>query len=252
MDFGWQIGLGDFLFTCIFTRPGSNNSSVFLIQTHVHFVNNRLFIMKKIILVFAMLLTPHAIAADAKWSFGFHVGYSPTYFSMMNITGTEGSTPYTDSYFMEFEGASEIGIDIFKMPRNDWGFIFAAEAGKARKLTKLTDKNNQTYTPQPGQEVATFQTGFIRIGAVYRWDIAYIPVGITYGMTAMTMPSSGTLEVKGGPGMFFGIGWNLDDTIAIEYIGRSTLTQYTYKNNTTTETGTGVIGANLLNLKILF
>lgn len=208
--------------------------------------------MRKFILLFAMLLTPHAIAADATWSFGFHIGYSPTYFAMMDITGTQGSTPYSDSYLMEFEGSPEFGIDILKMPKNDWGFIFAAEGGGSRKLTKLIDKNNQTYTPQPGQDVTTFQTGFIRIGAVYRWDIAYIPVGLAYGVTAMTMPSSGTLEVKGGPGMFFGIGWNFNETIAIEYIGRSALTQYTYKQGTNTENGTGVIGANLLNLKILF
>lgn len=207
--------------------------------------------MWKIILLVLLLLAPKAMASEHPLAFGFHIGYSPSYLVMMTTSGNVGTVPYSDSFIMEYEKSPEVGLTLWRMPRNDWGFQIAADFGSKRKLEKLTI-DGQTLTPQPGQEVATYQTHFIRFGAAYRWDVFYIPVGLTYGITAMTTPSSGTLEVKGGVGMYYGIGWNFDDTIAIEYIGRSAMTEYTHKSGTNTENGQGVIGSALLNLKILF
>lgn len=45
-----------------------------------------------------------------------------------------------------------------------------------------------------------------------------------------------------------------NDTVVIEYIGRSALMEYTFKpaSGGPTETGKGVIGSALLNLKVMF
>lgn len=206
--------------------------------------------MKKIISALLVLLPLNILAADdGKWSFGLSIGYSPNY--LVTMESTQAGT--TEKYEMEYASSTEFGATLWRMPKNDWAFMAAADIGKERKLEKLID-NGITYTPTAGQAVPTFQTHFIRVGTAYRWETFYIPFGLSYGITKMTIPTSGTLDVKGGIGGFFGLGWNINDTVVIEYIGRSALMEYTFKpaSGGPTETGKGVIGSALLNLKVMF
>lgn len=225
-----------------FFRWLSTQLNIVLFSVRVH--------MRQTILTLVFILPVKLFAADeARWSFGAHVGYSPNY--LVNMETKSSGT--TDIFEMEYESSPEFGVTLWRMPKNNWGFMVAADVSKERKLEKLID-DGITYTPQPGQRTATFQTYFIRIGTGYRWETFYLPLGFTYGITKMTFPTSGSLDVKGGFGAFFGLGWNINDFIVIEYIGRSAVMEYTFTSATTnqTETGTGVIGSALLNLKILF
>lgn len=208
--------------------------------------------MQKTILSLFLFLTSTSIASsEHPISFGLHVGYSPSYLLMLDTSGTEGGTRYSQSYLMEYEKGAEYGLTLWRMPKNGWGFQLAGDIGPVRKMEKITS-NGTTYTVQPGDRVPTFQTHFIRFGTAYRWDTFYIPLGLAYGITRMTIPTSGTLEVNNGVGIYAGIGWNFGDTVAIEYISRSATTGYSFKSGADNETGIGAVGSALLNLKILF
>lgn len=199
-----------------------------------------------------LFVTVSTSAYDQPIHFGFHVGYSPSYLTIMNTKTTVNGSSTSDSLISEYERKPEYGITIWSLPKNNWGFQLAADYGAKRKLKKVTYEDGTTFTPTATTDVPTYQTHFIRFGTSYRWEYFYVPVGLSYSFSSMTVPNSGTLAVKGGPGIYLGLGWTLTDNIAIEYISRSTLTEYKYTAGTVTETGTGVVGSALLNLKILF
>lgn len=123
------------------------------------------------------------------------------------------------------------------------GFEYETE----RTLTKMNGVAASGATSK-------YQTHFLHFGAAYRWDIFYIPLGLTYGFTKFTpAPSAaGTASIENGFGGYFGFGWYVNDKFVIEYVSRSVTTVLKLASATASESSTGTIGSALLGVKFFF
>ena len=206
------------------------------------------------IFIFSQTCISAAMRASGDWKFGLGLGVSPNYLVSLSGGGVISGVPYTTTYNFENASATSIALDFRKLNRNGWGLVTGFEYETERSVTKVII-NNVNYAITSANTFK-YQTNFLHFGAAYRWDIFYIPVGLTYGLTKFT-PVPGASGASGGTaengmGLYFGFGWYINDSFTIEYVSRSASTSLKFVAGANNETTTGTIGSALLGVKYFF
>ena len=203
-------------------------------------------------MIFIFSQISFSASSSSNWKLGVGFGYSINYLVNLSGSGVSSGTPYKITYYFEFSSATSIALDLRKLNKNNWGIMSGFEYETERTLTKLVA--NGIIIPLSGGATAKYQSHFLHLGAAYRWDIFYVPVGLTYGLTTFTPApgSTGTASIENGFGGYFGLGWYVDDDIVIEYVGRSVTTSLKVTSGADSETTSGTIGSALLGLKAFF
>ncbi|MEK2687857.1 hypothetical protein [Bdellovibrio sp. GT3] len=88
-------------------------------------------------------------------------------------------------------------------------------------------------------------------GTAYRWEIFYIPLALNYNIVYFQPAplTFGSIEAKNGIGAHLGVGWFINDHFALEFIGRSAMTELNLTNSTGTSKNKGTIASTSLLLR---
>lgn len=206
--------------------------------------------MRTVLIFLALLFSIKAKASESAWKFGGGVGYSSVYLLNMEGTSTVSAKSTSMKYEYQYTSGVNFGIDVWYIPKDNWGFITGFEYGPKRKY-KSGKLNNADVTPTNAGSFSEVQTHLVYGGPTYRFDSFYIPIGFTYGFTNLTssLPNE---TITGGLGFSFGLGWFIGEHMAVEFLIRSAGFTYEKKSGTSLEKNTGAVGADTLNLKLFF
>lgn len=208
--------------------------------------------MSKIILsLFFLFLTCTTYAKDT-WQLGLALGYSPVYMVNLSGSGIVSGSRYNINYTLLYEAVPSLQLDFRKLGKNGWGLLMGLEYEPARKMTQgIANGLNMTLS---SSTTSKYQTNFFHFGTAYRWDIFYLPIGITYGMTTFwsAPASTANVSITNGFGAIIGMGWYVNDNFAIEYVSRSAATTLNFTEGADSELTSGTLAASVLALKYFF
>lgn len=195
--------------------------------------------------------TSSSRSIGSNWKFGLGLGYSPVYLVNLSGSGSLTGAPYSVSYDFQYQYSTSIQLDYWNLSRNNFGFISGFQYEPQRTI--YTGKLNGINVNVANVTFAKFQTNFLYIGAAYRWNIFYIPVGLTYGMHTVAPASNiGTTTTENGFGYMLGLGWFVKDNFVIEYSARTAAIKMSYVNGTDFENVSGTVAASVLSFKYFF
>ena len=190
--------------------------------------------------------------SSTNWKFGVGLGYSPNYMVDLQGSGTLAGVPYTIKYELEYKSATSIQLDYWNLSNNSFGFVSGFQFDTQRTISKAKVDGINVNISNPAT-YAKFQTHFLYLGAAYRWNIFYIPFGITYGLhTLVPAASPGSTTTEKGNGYTLGLGWFLKDDLVIEYASRTAAIEIRYANGADFENVSGTVAISILNLKYFF
>lgn len=185
------------------------------------------------------------------WKLGFGLGYSPNYMVDPAGSGSLAGAPYTIKYELEYKSATSIQLDYWNLSNNSFGFISGVQYETQRTISKA--KLDGINVNVDSATFAKFQTNFLYAGVAYKWNIFYIPLGLTYGLnTIVPAAGPGATTTENGFGFMWGLGWFLKDDIVIEYASRTAAIKIKYVNGADFENVSGTVATSILNLKYFF
>jgi hypothetical protein len=208
----------------------------------------------KFILLFTLAISFEKVFASSSSNdirYGFGAGYSPLYLISSKGTGTASGTPYTNTYDLLYSSGTSFQIDIRYLRKENAGLMAGFDYDSERTFETITINGNKVTGVT---NAIKYQTHFAHVAAAYRWDIFYMPLGLTYATTTGTPVSSftGKYSIASSFGFYFGFGWYLDEDFVIEYVGRSAVYSEKISSGANTEDVLGVISAPVLALKYFF
>lgn len=197
----------------------------------------------------AMLFIGLSSQARADYKLGLNIGFSPNY--TINTTGTTTSngTSVNVDVTIDFDSSMEFGLDYWNSTQNSWGLISGVSTTPERK--SKTVKAAGISVPMTDLKISST---FLYVGAHYRWQSFYIPLGITYSINRISTNSNtnGDLKVKNGIGALIGIGWFIDDRFAIDLLGKSSVVDLESSENGVSSTDKGTIATGTFSLRYFF
>lgn len=171
----------------------------------------------------------------------FFLGYSPNY----NLKGygwvSNGGGGFTlTEMTIEFASAMEFGVDFWDTSHNSWGMISGVSTIPDRE-SKRVKMIGQTVSATGLKMGSTF----LYLGAHYRWESFYIPFGLTYSFNRIKSSSTSaeSLQVKNGVGAIIGLGWFLNDHLALGLTGKSSAVQLEATENGQTSMDTAIFSS---------
>ena len=142
-------------------------------------------------------------------------------FDDVKTTSSGTSTAGTASF--DTETALGLVAGVAYMPPNSWGGIgsLAYEFERNVKSGQATSGGgvaSVNYSEKPRLSFIVMEGS-----AVYRWDKFYLPFGFNYCLPIFFQPANALpiLEVQGGLGAQFGVGYFFDDNITLEVRSRA-------------------------------
>lgn len=154
----------------------------------------------------------------------------------------------------DLEKAVGLGLIYTRAHQNSWGFSFGAffESKRDFKSGSITTSTGNSSSGSISSTKISFLLA--EINALYRFNQFYFPFGLNFSAPILEYQNtSTTLEVTGGVGVQFGLGYFVSDNLAAELFARSIGLTLTGDTGTTKiEYGRGTLTGAGFGLKYLF
>ena len=157
----------------------------------------------------------------------------------------------SDVYSTEIEFEIENGIGLLyearRVGKNSWGIALGAEYVTVRKLEEAEVEIAGISGSGDIEDNDGFTTLAAFFHAVYQWDIFYIP----FGASLTSIDYKGDGEINGGIGFDFGLGWQLNEKLFVEIMGKTSRMTFE-EDDPSYDYGDGLLSTGSLQLKYNF
>lgn len=160
--------------------------------------------------------------ARKKWRFGGGVYYSVSdKLRFPNAKSDTGSGEREYDLRFETEGAPGVALETRYDAPNAWGFQAGLAFDAKRKLKNFESDLSGTRVTTDLND-STIQISTLYVNILYKWNEFYIPFGVNFALARYENRPTLLEKVDGGSGGQFGVGWDFNPHLSLEFLGRVT------------------------------